>query len=294
VSLESQLLQYLISGLTLGSIYALIAIGLVVTFNITGIFNLALGEFVTLGALVSIALYAAGLPLIAAFALAVLIAAALGAVMERTAIHPARKANATILTLVIITIGVGIAIRGASLLIWGTHPYILPSFSEHAPFTVGGAVVIPQSLWILGLAVVCVAALFAFFEFTYLGKAVRACVMNRTAARLVGINPQRLSLAAFTATGALGALAGIFIAPITFATYDMGFMLGLKAFVAAILGGVTNVPGAIVGGFLLGILEAFGVGLVGSGLKDAVAMIVMILVMLIRPTGILGAFRREA
>lgn len=293
MSLESQLLQYLISGLTLGSIYALIAIGLVVTFNITGIFNLALGEFVTLGALVSIALYAAGLPLVAAFALAVLFAAALGALMERAAIHPARKADATILTLVIITIGVGIAIRGASLLIWGTHPYTLPAFSQHAPFTVGGAVVIPQSFWVLGLAVVCVAALFAFFEFTYLGKAVRACVMNRTAARLVGINPQRLSLAAFAATGALGALAGIFITPITFATYDMGFMLGLKGFVAAILGGVTNVPGAIIGGFLLGILEAFGVGLVGSGLKDAVAMIVMIAVMLVRPTGILGAFRRE-
>ncbi|MBE0465925.1 MAG: branched-chain amino acid ABC transporter permease [Candidatus Desulforudis sp.] len=293
MSLESQLLQYLISGLTLGSIYAVIAIGLVVTFNITGIFNLALGEFVTIGALAAISLYAAGLPLIVAFVLAVIVAAVLGALMERTAIHPARNANATILTLVIITIGVGIAMRGASLLIWGTHPYTLPPFSAHAPFTVGGATVIPQSFWVLGLGVVCVAVLFAFFEFTYLGKAVRACVMNRTAARLVGVNPNRLSLAAFTVTGALGALAGIFITPITFATFDMGFMLGLKGFVAAILGGVTNVPGAIIGGFLLGILEAFGVGLIGSGLKDAVAMLVMIVVLLVRPSGILGSLHRE-
>ncbi|MDA8096456.1 MAG: branched-chain amino acid ABC transporter permease [Clostridia bacterium] len=283
---EGQYIQYLISGITLGSIYALIALALVVTFNITGIFNLAIGEFVTIGALSAVTLRAAGCPDVPAFVLAVLIAGVIAATMERTTIYPARKAS--VLTVIIITIGVAIALRGAALLIWGTHPYPLPSFVDIPPLALWGAVIIPQSLFVLALAVVAVALLFAFFDLTYVGKAVRAAMINRNAARLVGINPARLSLLAFVFTGMLAALAGIFVAPITTATYDMGFMLGLKGFVAAILGGVTNVKGAIIGGLLLGIIEAFAIGTLSSGMKDGIAMVVMIIVLLICPTGIMG------
>ncbi len=289
MGIEGQYIQYLFSGLTLGSIYALIALALVVTFNITGIFNLAIGEFLTVGALSAVSLRAIGLPDILAFPLAVLIAAFLAAIMERATIYPAR--GASVLTLIIITIGVSITLRGAALLIWGTHPYPLPAFVNASPLNLWGAVIVPQSLLILLLAVTAVGLLFAFFELTYVGKAVRAAMINRTAARLVGICPERLSLLAFTFSGVLAALAGIFITPITTATYDMGFMLGLKGFVAAILGGVTNVTGAIVGGLLLGIVEAIAIGTLSSGLKDAVAMIVMIIVLLTRPTGILGSGR---
>lgn len=284
MNLSEQLLQLLLSGLTLGSIYALIALALVTTYNITGILNLAQGEFTALGALLAASFYAADLPLAAAFALAVLLVALLGALAERSVIHPARGASA--LTLIIITIGLSITLRGLALLIWGTDPLALPPFTQGGPIFLGGAALTPQSLWIFGLALVTVAGLYAFFELTYTGKAVRACVINRTAARLVGINPATMSLLAFAGSGALGAAAGIFIAPITLATYDMGFMLGVKGFVAAVIGGMHSVGGAVLGGLVLGILEAYGAGLVSSGLKDAVALVALLAVLLVRPEGI--------
>lgn len=287
MNLSDQLLQLLFSGLTLGSIYALIALALVTTFNITGVLNLAQGEFTALGALLAASLYAAGLPLAAAFAVAVALVAALGGLLERLAIHPARGASG--LTLIIITLGLAISLRGLALLVWGTDPVSLPAFSGGGPLNLGGATVSLQSLWIFGLAVLTLAGLYAFFELTYTGKAVRACVINRTAARLVGIDPAAMSLLAFAGSGALGAAAGIFIAPVTLATYDMGFMLGIKGFVAAVIGGMHSVGGAVLGGVILGVLEAYGAGLVSSGLKDALALAVLLAVLLVRPEGLLGA-----
>lgn len=286
MQIQDQLLQFLLSGLTLGSIYALIALALVTTYNITGILNMAQGEFVALGALTACTLFALGFPPAVCFLLAVLLSALTGGLVERLAINPVR--NASHITLIIITIGVSITLRGLALLIWGTDPYAFPPFSEGGPLQVLGATVNIQSLWVFGLVVVTVSGLFAFLEKTYWGKAVRACVINRMAARLMGINPYLLSFLAFTGCGALGAAAGIFITPITLATYDMGFALGLKGFVAAILGGINNVGGAIVGGLLLGVLEMFGAGLVSSGFKDAVALIVLVAVLLFRPQGIIG------
>lgn len=285
--LSEQLLQLLFSGLTLGSIYALIALALVTTFNITGVLNLAQGEFTALGALLAASLLAAGLPPSAAFVLAVALVAVLGGLVERLAIHPARGASG--LTLIIITLGLAISLRGLALLAWGTDPVSLPAFSAGGPLTVGGASVSLQSLWILGLAILTLAGLYGFFELTYTGKAVRACVINRTAARLVGIDPAAMSLLAFAGSGALGAAAGIFITPVTLATYDMGFMLGIKGFVAAVIGGMHSVGGAVLGGVILGILEAYGAGLVSSGLKDALALVVLLAVLLIKPGGLLGA-----
>ncbi len=287
----SQLLQLLFTGLTLGSIYALIGLALVTTFNITGILNLAQGEFVTIGALLAISLYATGLPLAAAFIIAVLLVAALGGVLERCAIQTARQASA--LTLIIITLGLSIFLRGLALLVWGTETYSLPAFSEGGPLFIGGAAITPQSFWIFGLTALTLAGLYAFFELTYWGKAVKAAVLNRTAARLMGINPNRLSLLAFLASGALGAAAGIFIAPVTMTTYDMGFMLGVKGFVAAVIGGLNNIGGAVLGGILLGILESFSAGLISSGLKDAFAIIILIGVLLVRPQGIIGSLKER-
>lgn len=291
MTLSSQLLQLLISGLTTGSIYALTALALVLTFNITGVLNLALGEFLALGALLAASLYAGGFPLAAAFLIAVAAVAALAGVLERVAIKPA--AGASVLTLVVITVGISISLRGLALLLWGTDPLPLPAFSSGAPLMAGGAAINEQSIWIAGLLAAALAALYAFFELTYTGKAVRACVINRTAARLVGINPSAMSLAAFIASGALGAAAGIFIAPVTLATYDMGFLLGVKGFVAAVIGGMQSVGGAVLGGLLLGLLEAYGAGLVSSGLKDALALVVLLAVLLLRPQGLFGAAVRK-
>jgi len=286
LELTSQLLQLLFSGLTLGGIYALIALALVTTYNITGVLNLAQGEFVAIGALLAASFYTAGLPLIVAFALAIALVAVLGGLVERTAIYPAREASG--LTLIIITIGLSISLRGLALLVWGTDPVLLPAFSKGGPLVIAGAVVSLQSLWIFGLVAVTLAGLYMFFEMTYFGKAVRACVINRTGARLVGINPGIMSLLAFAGSGAIGAAAGIFIAPITLATYDMGFVLGIKGFVAAVIGGMNSVGGAVLGGLILGILEAYSAGLVSSGLKDAVALIVLMAVLLMKPEGLIG------
>ncbi|TEB08030.1 High-affinity branched-chain amino acid transport system permease protein LivH [Pelotomaculum schinkii] len=291
MTLSSQLLQLFISGLTMGSIYALTALALVLTFNITGVLNLALGEFLALGALLAASLYAAGLPLAAAFLIAVAAVAVLAGLLERVAVKPAIQSS--VLTLVVITVGISISLRGLALLIWGTDPVSLPAFSEGGPLVAGGAAINLQSLWIVGLLAAALAGLYAFFELTYAGKAVRACVINRTAARLVGINPSAMSFAAFIASGALGAAAGIFITPVTLATYDMGFLLGVKGFVAAVLGGMQNVGGAVLGGLLLGLLEAYGAGLVSSGLKDALALLVLLAVLLMRPEGLFSPAVRK-
>jgi branched-chain amino acid transport system permease protein len=279
-------LQFLFSGLTLGSIYALIALALVTTYNITGILNMAQGEFVALGALTACTLYSAGFSLPVSFFISVIITAIIGGLVERLAINPVR--NVSSITLIIITIGLSIMIRGLALLIWGTNPYSLPAFTQGGPLKILGAAVNIQSIWVFGLLIITVTGLFIFMEKTYWGKAIRACVINRMAAELMGINPYILSLMAFVISGALGAAAGVFITPITLATYDMGFTLGLKGFVAAIIGGINNVGGAIVGGLLLGVLEIFGAGLISSGFKDAVALIVLIIVLLFRPQGIIG------
>lgn len=285
MSLTSQLLQYVLSGVVVGGIYALIGLGFVIVYSVTRVINFAQGEFAMLGALLMVTLAGHGLSVPLAFLLAALAGCGIGALLERVAIHPVRRALP--LTLIIITIGASIAFRGAALLAWGTDPFALPPFSAGPPFQLGGAVVVRQGVWVLAVALAIFLGLWAFFTRTYLGKAVRACAINPRAARLMGISVDRMSLLAFGLAGGLGAVAGIVIAPITYASYDMGLMLGLKGFVAAVLGGLVSPPGAIVGGFLLGILEALAAGLVSSGYKDAVAFVVLIVVCLVQVAGLL-------
>ncbi len=283
----SQLLQLLISGLILGVIYALIAVGYITVYNVSGIINFAQGEFVMLGALIGVSLYTHHLPIWLAIILSIAAVTLLAVLMQFLAIRPAREAS--LVTFIIITLGISIAIRGAALLIWGTDPYNLPSFTNaHQQLLILQAHIAPQGLWVLGITLLAFAGLYLFFERTYLGKVVKACVINPTAAQLMGIKPQSMSLLAFGLAGGMGALAGIVITPITMATYDMGLMLGMKGFVAAVLGGLTSVPGALLGGILLGILESLGAGYLSSGYKDALAFLILILILFIKPDGLLG------
>ncbi len=282
-----QLLQLLFSGLTIGSIYSLMGLSIVSLFSITGILNLAQGEFVVIGALIAVSLCSIGLPMIVVFPLSILLVAILGGILERLTIYRARGSGN--LNMLIITIGISISLRGLALLIWGTDTYSLPAFTKSGPLFLGGAALNPQSIWIFALSIVIFAGMYLFFEHTYWGKAVKASVNNRTGARLQGINPHTISLLAFVTAGGLGAAAGVSIGPITMVTYDMGFMLGVKGFVAAAIGGLSNVSGAVIGGLLLGILEAFSSGLISSSLKDAISILILILVLLFRPEGIIGA-----
>jgi branched-chain amino acid transport system permease protein len=278
MSFGAQLAQYLASGLVVGGVYALIGLGFVIVYRVTRIINFAQGEFVMLGALLTATGRHLGLPTAAAFALAVAAVALVGGLLERVGVHPVRRAPP--MAALIVTIGASIAIRGAALAVWGTDPYALDPFSTGPPLRVLGASVVRQGFWVLAVAGVVFAGLWLFFTRTYAGTAVTACAVNPRGARLMGIRVERMWLLSFGLSGALGATAGAVIAPITYATYDMGLMLGLKGFVAAVLGGLVSPPGAIVGGFLLGLLESLSAGLLSSGYKDAVAFVVLILLLL--------------
>lgn len=280
----STILQYLLSGLMVGSIYAVVALGFVIIHNMTGIINFAQGEFVMLGGMFIVTFTELKIPLPLAFLFTVLVVTFIGCILERAAIYPAR--GASIITLIIITIGASIAMRGLALLFWGTAPKILPPFTEGDAYTLLGATMVRQGLWILGITLIMVLLLYLFFEHTLLGKAVRACAFNPMAAKLMGINVGRMSLFSFGLSAALSSVAGIIITPVTFATYDMGVMLGLKGFVAAIIGGLNNAPVAVLGGLGLGVLEAMGAGFLSSGYKDAIAFIVLVAILIFKATDI--------
>ncbi len=252
----------------------------------TGIINFAQGEFAMLGAMFMVSLQPLGLPVPVAFTLAVAATTLAGGILERLAIHPARRAP--VLTLIIITIGLDIGLRGVALLAWGTDPYPLPPFTAGPPVNAGGAIITRQALWIIGTTAGTLAAVYLFFEHTYLGKAVRGCAANRLSAQLAGIRPDRMSLLAFALAAGLGAVGGIVIAPVTLVSYDMGLSLGLRGFVAAIMGGFVSGPGAVAGGVLLGVLEAVGTGLTRAAFKEAIAFLVLFLILCFRPHGIFG------
>lgn len=280
MSLNIQILQYFLSGLVVGSIYAVIALGFVTIYNITGIINFAQGEFVMLGGIIMFTLYQLKIPLIISFFLSLAFVVLIGALIERMAINPAK--GASVITLIIITIGASISIRGIALLLWGTDPLVVPAYSEGPSMAVFGARIVRQGIWVLAITLLIVVGLYIFFDKTYTGKAVRACAINPTAARLVGISVNKMSLLSFAISGGLGASAGMIIAPITYVTYDMGVMLGLKGFVAMVIGGLSSAPGAVIGGLVLGILESLGAGLVSSGYKDAIAFLILLIVLFIR------------
>lgn len=290
-----QYLQLVLDGLRGGTIYALIAMGFVTVFNITGIINFAQGAFVMLGAMLAVTVYDSSLPLEPPLRLAlagvvgVVGTTILGLLMERLTIYPARHHST--LTLIIITVGAYIALQGLALVAWGAKPYILPAFStlelQDTTLRFSGLVLKAQSFWIWGTTGVVLVALAFFFERTLTGKALRACALNRKGARLMGISVSRMSMLAFGLAAALGATGGIVVAPTTRPMYDMGLVLGLKGFVAAIMGGLVSSPGAVVGGLLLGVLENVAAGVTKPGLKDVFAFLLLILVLLYRPEGIL-------
>jgi len=293
MSLWLQVFQFTLSGLTTGSTYALVAIGFSLIHNATGIVNFAQGEFVMLGGMFMITFYSfLRLPMAASFFLTLVCVAAVGFFLERGPIN--RSKSKEILILVMITVGASISIKGLAMMIWGKNPMTLPPFSGENPLIFLGAAIMPQSIWILGITLLVVVALNYFFRRTMAGKAMRAVAASRRTALLTGIPVDRMILLSFTLSGALGALAGIILTPMTTTSYDVGAMMGLKGFSAAILGGYGSMPGAVIGGLLLGVLESLGAGLISSEYKDALAFLILLIVLFFRPTGILGkgSFRR--
>ena len=287
-----QLFQYVLSGLSNGAIYALIGFGFAIIYNSTGIINFAQGEFVMLGGMLTVFFLAVfKLPLAAGIILAIIISTIVGVSFERLAIRPLK--NASPLRLIIITIGASIFMRGAAMLIWGKDTYALPAFSGNDPLYIAGATILPQHLWILGVTVLIIIGSRIFFNYSIAGKAMRACSYNPLAAGLVGINVKNMVMLSFAISSAIGSMAGIIIAPLTMTSYDVGIMLGLKGFCAVIIGGMSSGLGTLMGGLLLGLLESLGAGFISASYKDAIAFIILLLILFIRPEGLFSKKETE-
>lgn len=280
------LLQFVFSGLTVGAVYALVALGFTIIYNASDVVNFAQGEFVMLGGMITWFGHDAGLPLLLAAALAIAVTTAVGVALNEFAIEPAR--GAPVVSLIIITIGASILIRGATQLIFDKQIHRYPAFTGESPIEVMGATILPQSLWVIGGAIAVFIALWLFFSRTLMGKALLATANNRLAAQLVGINTNWVMTLSFGLSAAIGALAGVLVTPITLISYDVGVALALKGFAGAMLGGMGNPKGALVGGLALGLLEALTAGYLSSQYKDAVAFIVILAVLFVMPQGLFG------
>lgn len=284
--MASDLLQFVLAGLTVGSMYALAALGYALIYNASHLVNFAQGEFIMVGAVVAAVLVERGVPLPFALVGAVLLTLLVGALTERLAIRPAH--GAPMVTLLIITMGVGLIIKGAVQLAFGKGTYSLPAFSGDAPIRLGNAALAPQSLWVMGCTGVVVLLLAWYFARTLGGKSILATSYNPLAAQLMGIDTSRVLMLSFALAGALGALGGVLTAPITFTSSEAGTVLGLKGFAAAALGGIGSGPGALAGGLLLGVIEALTAGYVSSKYKDVVAFVLLLLVLIFMPRGLFG------
>jgi branched-chain amino acid transport system permease protein len=288
----SIVLQYLISGITQGSVYALIGLGFMVIYNSSQVINFAQGEFVMLGGMLAVtlttamtAIFGSNLPLPLAIILAVTAVTLFGILFEFLAVRPLK--NSPPLMVIIMTIGASIFIRGAAMLIWGKDTFSLPLFITGKPIPIFGAVIVPHYLVILGTTIVLMILLQLFFKLTLVGQAMRASAVNRKGASLCGIKPERMVKLSFAISAALASISGIIIAPTNNTSYDVGIMLGLKGFVVAIIGGLNSFVGTICGGFIVGIIEALS-AVVSSQYRIAITFGVLILILLIRPTGIFG------
>jgi branched-chain amino acid transport system permease protein len=286
-----ELLQFVFSGLTVGAVYALVALGFTIIYNASDVVNFAQGEFVMLGGMITVFAFEAGLPLPLAALVAIVVTAAIGVALNRLAIEPAR--GAPVVSIIIITIGASIFIRGVTQIVFDKQLHRFPSFSGDMPFRIGGATILPQSLWVILGAVAVFVGLWLFFTRTLTGRAVLATSNNRLAAQLVGINTGWVMTLSFALSAAIGALAGVLVTPITLTSYDVGIALALKGFAAAMLGGMGNPKGALAGGLLLGLLEALTAGYLSSQYKDAAAFVVILAVLFFMPQGLFGARQTE-
>lgn len=280
-------LQYLLSGITKGSIYAVVAIGFNLIYSATGILNFAQGEFVMLGGMVAVTLLHFA-PLPVAVTGAVVIVALGGCLLEILFFR--RLRNHSVLHLIIITIGLSIVIQEVALHLWDEKVRSLPYFTgnEVSSIRFFGAAISPQVLWVLGAVAVAVILLHGFLRYTLPGRAMRACSSNPDAAMLAGINLRNMRTLSFGLSAALGALAGCVISPITMTQYEMGAPLAIKGFAAAILGGLGNPMAAVAGGLLVGVIEAASVSQLPAAYNDVTAFAVLLLMLFLRPNGLFG------
>ena len=288
MSLWTYIPQLLFSGITIGAIYALVALGFVTISRASQIINFAQGEFVMLGGVITFFLLnGVKLPYPLAALIAVLLVVMIGFGMHLSILYPLRKAS--ILILIMATLGASIFLSSTSGLLFGTLPKTLPPFSSEGPLQLGKISVSPQSLWVLLSTFILLIFLYLLSHRTLLGKAMEASSTDPLGADLLGISRDLMVFLAFGVSAGVGALAGILITPIFFTSYSSGALLGLKGFISAVLGGWGKNSGAILGGFVLGIVESLSLAFIPSGYKDGVAFVILLLILYFRPKGILGS-----
>ncbi len=292
-----QIPQLVVAGITSGCIYAIVAVGFSIIYNSTQVINFAQGEFVMVGAIAA-AVLLAKTSLAWAFPIAILAGCMVGALVALCVLIPLRRAS--VITLIIITVGASIMLRGLAQLFWGEGAIPVPPFTgmeaavgqvgvvEDHVFKLFGAVIRAQELWVVGVTALLVIGMHLFFRCTLVGQGMRACAMNPAGAKIVGISVRRMIVLSFVMAAALGAAAGVTVSPVFYAKCNMGTALGLKGFCAAVLGGLGNFGGGVAAGIVLGIVESLAGGLLWSDYKEAVAFVILLAILLIRPQGLLS------
>jgi branched-chain amino acid transport system permease protein len=293
-----QVSQLIVSGITSGCIYSIVAIGFSIIYSSTQVINFAQGEFVMVGAMV-VAVMLAKVGLHIAFPIAVLAGCLAGAIVALFVLIPLRKAS--VVALIIITVGASIMFRGLAQLFWGETAIPVAPFTgvmkdgivEDRTFRLLGAVVQAQELWVIGVTVLLVLGMHLFFKYTLVGQAMRACSKNPIGAKLVGISVRRTIVLSFVMAAALGAVAGVTVSPVFYAKCNMGTALGLKGFCAAVLGGLGNFGGGVFAGVILGVVESLAGGLLWSDYREAIAFVILLVILFIKPEGLISLRKRE-
>ena len=277
--------QQIVSGIAMGGIYGLIALGFTLIWNAAAVVNFAQGEFCMVSGFLILTFFITwGWPFPVAFVAAIALSGILGVIVERLTIRPIRGADP--LTAIITTLGVSIFLSNSAKFVWGTHPFAFPSIFGDKPIQFGRMILIPQNLWIIGIILSLVGCLYLFFFQTITGKVMRAVAQDRETASLMGISVNRMIGMIFGLSAVLGGLAGILLAPIIYVASDIGLALVLKAFMGAVIGGFGSLPGALMGGIVIGISENLSAFYVSSDYKDVIAFGVLIAILIFKPSGL--------
>jgi branched-chain amino acid transport system permease protein len=284
------LAHVVVSGLATGSIYALVALSLVIIYNATRTVNFAQGEMFMVSTFIAWSVARAGAPLGLALVVAVLSAAALAFLIERLVIR--RAIAATHWDVLIITLGLSLVLKAAAGIVWTHDEFPFPSYFSERPIAFGAVRVAPVSVGIIGASLALMAALYAVLRFTRLGRAMRAVAQNQTAASLMGISVPRVFSAAWMLAGVVGAVAGVLIAPVVFLSTKMGLIV-VNGFIAAVVGGFGSMPGAILGGMLLGVIENLAPLYLPTGIRYSVPFLLLIAILVVRPSGLVGRVERR-
>ena len=289
-----QIAQTILGGLAIGSIYSLIALGISMIIRATDILHFAQGEIVMIGCMAGLsATWLHPLPFVVVLACGMIGGGLAAALIERVVYRTLRRLRVSTLNVVIATLGVSILLQNGARLTWGSEPLPYPQLFESAGLPLAGLVLSPQMLWIVALGAVIMGGLLVFFRVSRLGLAMQAAAQDPQAAELMGISTQRTTTWTFAVAGSVAGAGGVLLGSLFFASFNMGFINGIKAFVAATLGGLGSTVGAMAGGLLFGLIETFAGRLISTSYKDAIGMIVLIAILILMPDGLFGRRGRQ-